>query len=306
MSDQEAGWLSEVFHTARHWRAIERIVSVASAVRQNYATRPRHMDKVSRRYWRQIIKRAWIRGRAEAWGNALAANEKTIVPTLLATLAGIVTGSIAGNALVGVAAGLATAIAWTAFFFAVNLVALPARIHAGLVDKLSSAREEIDAYHSVVDRRMVRNLLLRMREKCLAYRNNHVTVAEQVHWANQLLGDLSTLYGPEAEAVLRRELPYLTDPSASPQTMDFYMRHLADRLLTQTDKVGLDIYSMHKPDLNRFVRRRLSALQDETLPANAPAVKPVGQTADSRLEQVAPRSSAVAAAILAPPLARLS
>jgi hypothetical protein len=63
--------------------------------------------------------------------------------------------------------------------------------------------------------------------------------------------------------------------------MDFYMRYLADKLLTHTDKVGLDIYSMHKPDLNRFVRRRLSALQHETLPANAAVVKPVGQTADS-------------------------
>jgi hypothetical protein len=281
MSDREAGWLSEVFHTARHWRAIEKIFSVVSAVRRNYATRPRHLDKMSRRYWREIIKRAWIRGRVEAWGNTLAANEVAIVPILLATLAGIVTGAMTSNALVGVAAGLATAVAWTAFFFAVNLIALPARIHAGLVDKLNSAREEINVYHSVVDRRMVRNLLLRIREKCLAYRNNHVTVAEQVHWANELLGDLSTLYGPEAEAALRRELPYLSDPGASPQTMDFYMRYLADKLLTHTDKVGLDIYSMHKPDLNRFVRRRLSTLQHETLPANVAVVKPVGQTADS-------------------------
>jgi len=127
--------------------------------------------------------------------------------------------------------------------------------------------------------------LLRMREKCLAYRNHHVTVAEQVHWANELLGDLSTLYGPEAETALRRELPYLSDSSASPQTMDFYMRYLADKLLTHTDKVGLDVYSMHKPDLNRFVRRRLSALQHETLPANAPVVKPTGQMTDRRPEQ---------------------
>jgi hypothetical protein len=50
--------------------------------------------------------------------------------------------------------------------------------------------------------------------------------------------------------------------------MDFYMRHLADKLLTHTEKVGQDVYSAHKADLNRFVRRRLMALQAERLPGS--------------------------------------
>jgi hypothetical protein len=110
-----------------------------------------------------------------------------------------------------------------------------------------------------------------MREKCLACRNNGATVASQIGWATELLGILSTLYGPEAETALRRDLPYLLDTDASPQTMDFYMRHLADKLLAQTDKVSLDVYSMHKPDLNRFVRRQLMALQTAALPSPAGA-----------------------------------
>ena len=58
-------------------------------------------------------------------------------------------GAMTSNAR-WVVAGLAMAVAWTAFFFAVNLVAFPARIHAGLVDKLNAAREETNVYHSVV------------------------------------------------------------------------------------------------------------------------------------------------------------
>jgi hypothetical protein len=53
----------------------------------------------------------------------------------------------------------------------------------------------------------------------------------------------------------------LLDLEASPQTMDFYMRHLADKLLTQIERVGHDVYSTQTPDLNGFVRRRLAALQ---------------------------------------------
>jgi hypothetical protein len=181
----------------------------------------------------------------------------------------MVTGAVSSNALAGVAVALATAVGWTAAFFVANLIALPARIHADLVAKLNAARQEISSYNAVVDRRMVRNLLLRMREKCLAYRNDEVTVADQVRWAKELLDTLSTLYGPEAEMVLRRDLPYLFDLNASPQTMRFYMRHLADKLLAHTEKVGLDVYSMHKPDLNRFVRTKLKVLQDERLPPTA-------------------------------------
>ena len=172
--------------------------------------------------------------------------------------------------MAGAGAGLATAIGWTAFVFVVNLIAIPARVHAHLAHKLNLAREEIRFYNAVVDRRMVRNLLLRMREKCLACRNSEATVAVQIRWASELLDILSTLYGPEYVTVLRRDLPYLLDPGASRQTMNFYMRHLADKLLAHTDKVGLDIYSMDKPDLNKFVRRQLAALQTGPLPqANA-------------------------------------
>ena len=242
-----------------------------AVARQKYLDRRKNVDRASRHYWREVSKRAWKRGLKRAWGDTFAATDATVVPLLLAMFMGVATGSVSGNGLAGVGAGLATAIAWTAFFFIANLIALPARIHADLVAKLNSAREEIRSYNAVVDRRMVRNLLLRMREKCLAYRNNEVTVADQVGWASELLGTLSTLYGPEGEAALRRDLPYLLDLNASPQTMDFYMRHLADKLLAHTEKVGLDVYSMDKPDLNRFVRRRLTALQEERLPSEVAA-----------------------------------
>ena len=239
-----------------------------AAVRQKYLAHEKNVDRASRHYWREVGKRAWKRALRKAWGDTFAATEATVVPVLVAIFMGVVTGSATRNGLAGVGAGLATAVGWTAFFFIVNLIALPARIHADLVDKLNSAREEIRSYNAVVDRRMVRNLLLRMREKCLICRsNNEVTVADQVGWASELLDTLSTLYGPEAATALRRDLPYLLDRHASPQTMDFYMRHLADKLLAHTEKVGLDVYSMHKPDLNRFVRSRLAALQDKRLPS---------------------------------------
>ena len=260
--------MSEVAETAQRRRSAATVLSVWAAVRRKYLAHQENFDGASTHYWREVSKRAWKRALRRAWGDTFAATEATIVPVLVAIFVGVVTGSATRNGLAGLGAGLATAVAWTGFFFIVNLIALPARIHADLVAKLTSAREEIRSYNAVVDRRMVRNLLLRMREKCLTYRsNNEVTVADQVHWASELLGTLSTLYGPEAETALRRDLPYLLDRHASPQTMDFYMRHLADKLLAHTEKVGLDVYSMHKPDLNRFVRKRLMTLQDERLPS---------------------------------------
>ena len=246
----------------------------------------RHPQQVRLDYWREVGRRAWIRSLRKSCRGTLATG--ALVCAILAISIGVVTG-IVSNALVGVGLAFVTALGWTVLFFAVNLVAVPARIHADLVAQLETAREELRAardelaeareviraareeirsYNAVVDRRMVRNLLLRMREKCLAYRNNQVTVSDQVRWANELLATLSTLYGAEIEVTLRRELPYLLDIKASARTMDFYMRHLADKLLARTEEVGLDIYSMKKTDLNRFVRKRLMSLQNEQPPGS--------------------------------------
>ena len=267
--------MSEIAETGRRWRPAARIFPVVSAAKQRRLAGQNHVGGTSRQYWREIGKRAWKRALGQAWGSTLAGPEATIVPVLIVIFVGMVAGSATRNALVGTGAGLTMAVGRTAFFFAINLINLPARIHADLVAKLNSAREAIRTYNSTVDRSMVRNLLLRMREKCLAYRNNQVTVADQVGWAGELLENLSTLYGPEAATALRRELPYLLALDASPQTMDFYMRHLADKLLTHTDKVGLDVYSAHKADLNRFVRLRLMALQTERLPGSDASGKKV-------------------------------
>ena len=187
------------------------------AIRDKCVSRLRDLDRAPGHYWFEVGKRAWKRARRQAWGDTLAVNEATLMPIVIATFVGAVTGAATRNGLAGVGAGLAVVGAWAPFFFVVNLITLPARIHADLVHKLNAAREEIRSYNAVVDRRMVRNLLLSMREKCLACRNNGATVASQIGWATELLGILSTLYGPEAETALRRDLPYLLDTDASPR-----------------------------------------------------------------------------------------
>ena len=204
--------LSEIAETDRRWRPAARIFAVVSAAKQKRLAGQNHVGGTSRQYWREIGKRAWKRALGQAWGSTLAGPEATVVPVLIVIFVGLVAGSATRNALVGAGAGLTMAVGRTAFFFAINLINLPARIHADLAAKLNSAREAIRTYNSTVDRSMVRNLLLRMREKCLAYRNNQVTVADQVRWAGELLESLSTLYGPEAATALRRELPYLLAP----------------------------------------------------------------------------------------------
>jgi hypothetical protein len=232
------------------------------------------IDAVTKNYWREVSGQAWKQAIKAAWGDRFAVTSATVSPVLIAAFVAAVTGAATKNEFSGVAAGFAALIVWTTFFFAIRLITVPARIHANLAAKLGAACEAIRAYNAVVDHSMVRNLLLRMREKCLAYRNNRVAVASQVQWAGELLADLSALYSPDTAQAIRRELPYLLDPTASPQTMDFYMRHLADRLLTQIDRVSVDFYSTQAPELNRFVRRRLKALQAEELPANeAPIIK---------------------------------
>ena len=261
------------FKALTHWRTRARKdVSPTAGPTQKLTTSPGHPDGTPRPYWRNVSGLAARQAIHAAWGDRLAPTTTTIGPILVAVLVAVVTGALARSVLAGVAAGLAVPAAWTASFFVIKMITLPAKMHADLTGKLDAASEAIRAYNAVVDQSQVRNLLLRMREKCLAYRNNRVPVATQVQWAGELLADLSALYGPEAGGAVRRELPYLLDLKASPQTMDFYMRHLADRLLTQIDRVSVDLYSIDIPQLNGFVRRRLRVLQAEVLPANEPSV----------------------------------
>ena len=261
------------FKTLTHWRTRARTdIAPSAEATQKYASSLSHGDATSRHYWRNVGGLAARQAIHAAWGDRLALTTTTIGPVLVAVLAAVVTGVLAKSVLAGIAAGLAIPVAWTALFFAIIMTTVPAKMHADLTGKLNAASEAIRAYNAIVDHSQVRNLLLRLREKCLAYRNNRVPVATQVQWAGELLADLSALYGPEAAGGLRREMPYLLDLKASPQTMDFYMRHLADRLLTQIDRVSVDLYSTDIPQLNGFVRRRLRVLQGETLPANEPSV----------------------------------
>jgi hypothetical protein len=227
---------------------------------------------VATAYWRHVSQRACRQALNAAWGDKFAATKTTVPPVLIAIFVAVIAGALTKSAIAGMATGLAALVAWTALFFTIQMVTVPATIHADVAGRLDAACKAIRAYNAIVDHSMVRNLLLRMREKCLAYRNNRVTVASQVQWANELLADLSALYGPNAAQTLRRELPFLLDLSASPQTMDFYMRHLADKLLTQIDRVGLDFHWTQRPDLNGFVRRRLTALRAEGEPIAEPAV----------------------------------
>jgi hypothetical protein len=135
--------LTEVSEIAPLWRAASRVVLALEAVRHKCTAYHKNFDRASIRYWREIGKRAWSRALRKAWGGTFGITEATVVPILIATFVGALIGSATGNWVAGAGAGLATAGAWTAFFFVVNLVALPARVHADLVYKLNLAREEI-------------------------------------------------------------------------------------------------------------------------------------------------------------------
>ena len=104
----------------------------------------------------------------------------------------------AGKSIIaGVATGFGVMVAWTALFFAIEMITAPAMIHADLNGKLNAACKAIRAYNATVDHSMVRNLLLRMREKCLALSRQPGGGCKSSQMGDRPARDLSTLYGPD-------------------------------------------------------------------------------------------------------------